>query len=103
MDTIHRVEAYCRSKGYDLIGIGIPKTVDNDLFGTDHTPGFASAARSNIMNVLQGGILARDMQKVDKFVVTADYWQRRRMACWQQLQWLPGARKMPASDLYAGI
>ena len=29
MDTIHRVEAYCRSKGYDLIGIGIPKTVDN--------------------------------------------------------------------------
>lgn len=69
MDTIHRVEAYCRSKGYDLIGIGIPKTVDNDLFGTDHTPGFASAARSNIMNVLQGGILARDMQKVDKFVV----------------------------------
>ncbi len=69
MDTIHRVEAYCRSKGYDLTGIGIPKTVDNDLFGTDHTPGFASAARSNIMNVLQGGILARDMQKVDKFVV----------------------------------
>ncbi|MDY0099602.1 MAG: diphosphate--fructose-6-phosphate 1-phosphotransferase [Bacteroidales bacterium] len=69
MDTIHRVEAYCRSKGYDLTGIGIPKTVDNDLFGTDHTPGFASAARSNIMNVLQAGILARDMQKVDKFVV----------------------------------
>ena len=69
MDTIHRVEAYCRSEKYDLTGIGIPKTVDNDLFGTDHTPGFASAARSNILNVLQAGILARDMQKVDQFVV----------------------------------
>ena len=69
MDTIHRVEEYCRKTGYVLTGIGIPKTVDNDLFGTDHTPGFPSAARSNILNVMQGGILARDMQKVDKFVV----------------------------------
>lgn len=69
MDTIHRVEAYCRSEKYELIGIGIPKTVDNDLFGTDHTPGFASAARSNILNVMQAGLLARDMQKVDKFVI----------------------------------
>lgn len=69
MDTINRVEAYCRSKGYELTGIGIPKTVDNDLFGTDHTPGFASAARSNILNVLQSGVLARDMKKVDQFVV----------------------------------
>jgi len=69
MDTIQRVEEYCRKQNYDLTGIGIPKTVDNDLFGTDHTPGFASAARSNILNVMQGGILARDMQKVDKFVI----------------------------------
>lgn len=69
MDTIHRVEAYCRNEKYDLAGIGIPKTVDNDLFGTDHTPGFASAARSNILNVKQAGMLARDMQKVDKFVI----------------------------------
>jgi ATP-dependent phosphofructokinase / diphosphate-dependent phosphofructokinase len=69
MDTIHRVEAYCRAEKYELAGIGIPKTVDNDLFGTDHTPGFASAARSNIFNVMQAGLLARDMQKVDQFVV----------------------------------
>ena len=69
MDTIHRVEEYCRMKGYDLTGIGIPKTVDNDLYGTDHTPGFASAAWSNILNVMQAGVLARDMKKVDQFVV----------------------------------
>ncbi len=69
MDTIHRVEAYSREKGYELTGIGIPKTVDNDLFGTDHTPGFASAAWSNILNVMQAGMLARDMKKVDQFVI----------------------------------
>ena len=69
MDTIHRVETYCKNERYELKGIGIPKTVDNDLFGTDHTPGFASAARSNILNVMQGGVLARDMQKVDTFVI----------------------------------
>ncbi len=69
MDTIHRVEAWCRDKGYELTGIGIPKTVDNDLFGTDHTPGFASAAWSNTLNVMQAGMLARDMKKVDQFVI----------------------------------
>ncbi|NCN05766.1 MAG: diphosphate--fructose-6-phosphate 1-phosphotransferase [Spirochaetales bacterium] len=69
MDTIQRVEAYCRSQGYELRGIGVPKTVDNDLFGTHHTPGFASAARSNILNVKQAGVLSRDMQKVDQFVI----------------------------------
>lgn len=69
MDTINKVEVYCRDQKYELIGIGIPKTVDNDLYGTDHTPGFPSAARSNILNVMQAGVLARDMQKVDKFVI----------------------------------
>ncbi len=69
MDTIHRVENYCRLQNYELKGVGIPKTVDNDLFGTDHTPGFASAARYNALSVQQGGHLARDMRKVDQFVI----------------------------------
>lgn len=69
MDTIHRIEAFCRKNGYELRGVGIPKTVDNDLFGTDHTPGYPSAARYNALSVQQSGRLARDMQKVDSFVV----------------------------------
>jgi len=69
MDTIHRVEAYCRDKKYELTGVGVPKTVDNDLYGTDHTPGWASAARYNMLSVLQGGRLAKDMQRVDRFVI----------------------------------
>jgi len=69
MDTIHRVEAYCRSQGYELVGVGIPKTVDNDLFGTDHTPGFGSAARYVALSVKQAGLLARDMKHVDQYVI----------------------------------
>jgi len=69
MDTIHRVEDFCRKQGYELCGVGIPKTVDNDLFGTDHTPGFGSAARCVALSVKQAGMLARDMKHVDQFVI----------------------------------
>jgi 6-phosphofructokinase 1 len=69
MDTVHRVEQYCRENGYELRGIGIPKTVDNDLYGTDHTPGFPSAARDVALSVQQAGRLARDMQRVDQYAV----------------------------------
>ena len=69
MDTIHRVTEYAAQQGYDLCGVGVPKTVDNDLFGTDHAPGFPSAARFVALSVQQAGRLARDMQKVDQFVV----------------------------------
>ena len=69
MDTIHRVEAFCRQNGHELIGVGVPKTVDNDLYGTDHTPGFGSAARYVALSVLQAGMLARDMRRVDQYVI----------------------------------
>jgi 6-phosphofructokinase 1 len=69
MDTIHRVTHYAGEQGYELTGIGISKTVDNDLFGTDHTPGYPSAARYVALSVLQGGLLARDMQRVDQFTI----------------------------------
>jgi len=69
MDTIHRVEKYCRQQRYELIGVGVPKTVDNDLCGTDHTPGFGSAARFVALSVKQAGMLARDMRHVDQYVI----------------------------------
>src|SRR4051794_12287511 len=69
MDTIHRITEYAGSVGHEMIGVGVPKTVDNDLFGVDHTPGFPSAARYVALSVLQGGRLARDMQRVDPFTV----------------------------------
>lgn len=45
MDTCSKISRYMRSVGYDCRVIGVPKTIDNDLFGTDHCPGFASAAK----------------------------------------------------------
>lgn len=69
MDTINRITSYCTDNGYELRGIGIPKTVDNDLYAVDHTPGFPSAARYVALSVKQAGRLARDMQRVDRFLV----------------------------------
>jgi ATP-dependent phosphofructokinase / diphosphate-dependent phosphofructokinase len=69
MDTIHRVVEYANDTGYEMIGVGVSKTVDNDLFGTDHTPGYPSAARFVATSVQQGGLLARDMQRVDQYVI----------------------------------
>jgi len=69
MATIRQIEQYCKKNNYQLSGIGIPKTVDNDLCGTDHALGFASAARYVCLSVQQAGRLARDMQSVDKYVI----------------------------------
>ncbi|MCR4772610.1 MAG: 6-phosphofructokinase [Oscillospiraceae bacterium] len=45
MDTCEKVSRYMARSGWDCRVIGIPKTIDNDLGGTDHCPGFGSAAR----------------------------------------------------------
>ena len=46
MDTVDQLSAYCKSQGEDnLFIMGAPKTIDNDLMGTDHCPGFGSAAK----------------------------------------------------------
>ena len=44
-DTVRIVSAQAQAAGYPLRCIHIPKTIDNDLVGNDHTPGYASAAR----------------------------------------------------------
>ncbi|MGX4643315.1 6-phosphofructokinase [Massilia sp. SYSU DXS3249] len=44
-DTVKIVSEQARAAGYPLRSIHIPKTIDNDLVGNDHTPGFPSAAR----------------------------------------------------------
>lgn len=45
MDTVHKLNMYTQSIGYTMRIMGVPKTIDNDLCGTDHTPGFGSAAK----------------------------------------------------------
>ena len=45
MDTVAKLSKYTTECGYEVRIIGVPKTIDNDLLGTDHTPGFGSAAK----------------------------------------------------------
>jgi len=45
MDTVNKLSEYFRREAADIKVIGIPKTIDNDLCITDHTPGFGSAAK----------------------------------------------------------
>ncbi len=56
MDTCNKISKYLQEQNYECRIIGVPKTIDNDLFGTDHTPGFGSAARyvaTTIMELYQ--------------------------------------------------
>lgn len=45
MDTCNKISKYMQRVGYPCNIIGVPKTIDNDLSGTDHCPGYASAAK----------------------------------------------------------
>ncbi len=45
MDTVMKLDGYFKANNIDIKVIGIPKTIDNDLPVTDHTPGFGSAAK----------------------------------------------------------
>ncbi len=46
MDTVEKLSSYCKAKNItDIKIIGAPKTIDNDLCETDHSPGFGSAAK----------------------------------------------------------
>ncbi len=45
MDTCNKISKYMQKMGYECRVMGVPKTIDNDLNGTDHCPGFGSAAK----------------------------------------------------------
>ena len=45
MDTCNKISKFMQKVGYECRIMGVPKTIDNDLWGTDHCPGFASAAK----------------------------------------------------------
>jgi len=45
MDTVAKLSAYAANHDYEIRVMGVPKTIDNDVMGTDHTPGYGSAAK----------------------------------------------------------
>ena len=67
MDTCNKVNRYMQKVGYECRVIGVPKTIDNDLFGTDHCPGFASAAKYIATSFME---VSRDSKVYDKGMIT---------------------------------
>jgi 6-phosphofructokinase len=45
MDTCNKISKYMQKSGYEMCVMGVPKTIDNDLWATDHCPGYGSAAK----------------------------------------------------------
>lgn len=45
MDTVLKMSQYAEKNDIDIKFVGVPKTIDNDLVGIDHSPGFGSAAK----------------------------------------------------------
>ncbi len=68
MDTAYKVSKIAEEIGYDLVCVGIPKTVDNDLPITDNCPGFGSVAKYNAISIMEGAYdvasMHRDSTKV---------------------------------------
>ena len=67
MDTCNKINRYMKKVGYECCVFGVPKTIDNDLFGTDHCPGFASAAKYIATSVME---VSRDSKVYDKGMIT---------------------------------
>ena len=59
MDTCNKISKYMQSVGYECRVMGVPKTIDNDLWGTDHCPGYASAAKYIATSIMEVYLDAR--------------------------------------------
>ncbi len=67
MDTCNKISKYMNKVGYDCRVMGVPKTIDNDLAGTDHCPGFATAAKYIATSVME---VSRDCHVYDTGMIT---------------------------------
>ena len=56
MDLVVRLSGAARRRGYPLVCVGVPKTVDNDIVGTDCCPGFGSAAKYLATSMREAGL-----------------------------------------------
>jgi ATP-dependent phosphofructokinase / diphosphate-dependent phosphofructokinase len=60
-DTSNKIAKLAAERGLDLICVGVPKTVDNDLAVTDNCPGFGSAAKYTAISTLEASLDVRSM------------------------------------------
>lgn len=67
MDTCDKISRYMEKVGYECRVMGVPKTIDNDLFGTDHCPGFGSAAKYIATSCME---VSKDARVYDTGMIT---------------------------------
>ena len=67
MDTCNKISKFMLEHGYECRVMGIPKTIDNDLAGTDHCPGYASAAKYIATSIME---IYHDARVYDKGMIT---------------------------------
>ncbi len=89
MDTVNKLSAYAKKIGSDVRFMGVPKTIDNDLTETDHTPGFGSAAKfvATVTKELVRDSLVYDMESITIVEIMG-----------RDAGWLTGATALAKSD-----
>ncbi len=92
MDTVMKLDKYFKEKGIDIKVIGVPKTIDNDLPETDHTPGFGSAAKYLATTLLE---ITRDSSVYDLDSVTLKLWAEIQVGSPLPRQFSTLAAKLP--------
>ena len=94
MDTIAKLSAYGAAKGSEIRFIGVPKTIDNDLMYTDHTPGYGSAAK--YIGVVMKEIIRDATVYGTKYVTVVEIMGRNA-------GWLTAAAALAKSDDCEGV
>ena len=94
MDTVNKLSRYACKKQKSVTVVGVPKTIDNDLVLTDHTPGYASAAKYVANSIRQ---LALDTAVYDmKSVIVAEIMGRNA-------GWLTAAAALANDDKFSPV
>ena len=94
MDTCNKVSKYLMSQGYECRIMGVPKTIDNDLMVTDHTPGYGSAAK--YIGVVMKEIIRDATVYGTKYVTVVEIMGRNA-------GWLTAAAALAKSDDCEGV
>jgi ATP-dependent phosphofructokinase / diphosphate-dependent phosphofructokinase len=95
-DTSNKIATLAAERGLDLVCIGVPKTIDNDLALTDFCPGFASAAKYTAISVLEASLDVESMHETSTKVFIYEVMGRHA-------GWLAAAAGLGLSDRQKGI
>ncbi len=87
MDTCDKISRFMEKSGYECRVIGVPKTIDNDLNGTDHCPGYGSAAKYIATSIAE---VCKDTHVYDVGTITVVEIMGRHAG------WLTGAASLAA-------